>query len=747
MLSPQILRRLVGLLLLAFAFGGGWVGFRLWHENAARVPAPKPAPLPLNLSSNAKEFIYTWNSGEKTVAEIRASNFREVKNPPVMELEKVEVRLYREDAPGGQRLYDLIRSPQATFTGKEGLFRTEGEVELTRGLPAEGEAKGRLLKIITQGASYDMRSGVVSTTGNARFWFGQGEGSAVGAVYNPATAELQLNSGVDLLWKATDPNRPNLHIQAGTLLWLEKDSRVRLGPWSKLERGALTLNAANAEIQLIDGIARVVDAVDAVGVDREAGRQLDYKAKNLGMRFTELGAAESIIAENEAQLVSTTEATRTTTNAQRIELTFAPAEGESMLQRAQARGDASVESTPLPRKGATLPETRILRSPGIDLAMQANGQQIANIETTEAGTLDFLPNAPQQRRRHIDAQQFWFTCAEKNILESVRAVQVKTRSEPAAATKNGAPAITASKEMLARFQPTSGELLTLQQSGDFTYEEGTRRARSDSALLEQKANTILLSKTARVNDPTGSTDADEILLNQGNGDFSAQGRVRSTRSNGGETTQATADRMNTIRRNTFIRYEGNALLWRTSNRLSADRIDIDTQKAEIRGEGKVVNQIQDQKSPELTTVRARQMLYNDKERYADYDGDVLLVRPGLNTKSTHLRAYLTEKPAGNDTDLPDNGVDRVFATGKVEILENFKALTRKGLGERAEYYLTDGRLFLEGGNPELYEFENGLQKTVTRGPRLSWLQFSDKLIVDAPPTEKAPTSTRLRRKR
>ena len=69
----------------------------------------------------------------------------------------------------------------------------------------------------------------------------------------------------------------------------------------------------------------------------------------------------------------------------------------------------------------------------------------------------------------------------------------------------------------------------LDQTTDFRYEEGARRATSNHATLEQAKDLITLEGSARIWDPTGTAAADRMVLNQKTGDFTADGRVATTR--------------------------------------------------------------------------------------------------------------------------------------------------------------------------------------------------------------------------
>ncbi len=83
--------------------------------------------------------------------------------------------------------------------------------------------------------------------------------------------------------------------------------------------------------------------------------------------------------------------------------------------------------------------------------------------------------------------------------------------------------------MFATFLPNSSQLDKLEQTGDFRYESGDRKARADRAFLDQQNNRIDLNGKARIWDSKGSADADKILMEQNSGDFTAEGNVSSTR--------------------------------------------------------------------------------------------------------------------------------------------------------------------------------------------------------------------------
>ena len=187
---------------------------------------------------------------------------------------------------------------------------------------------------------------------------------------------------------------------------------------------------------------------------------------------------------------------------------------------------------------------------------------------------------------------------------------------------------------------------------------------------------------------------------------------------GDEPLQAKAPRMTSKDNNQQIRYEGNALMWQGSNRLQADRIDIDRKSGRLQAQGNVISQLLDKaetqkqkKGPVFTIVKAPQMVYLDKERLAHYQGGVVLTRGTMVVNSREFRAFLKEDEKGGGSSL-----DHAFADGSVKIVDTTPLRTRTGTSEHAEYYVSDAKVLLNGGQPQLVDSVKG----TTQGRQLTY---------------------------
>ena len=758
------MRRAAPYFFLSVILGiAGWVWFSYQQQLGVqkRNTAAPPQPLPSTLNSKAQGFVYATSEGNRTIAELRAKDYREVKDPAHMELDQMELRLFHEDG----KTFDLVKADKGNFYPSESRLSSESDVEVQMAVAPEGAPSGRILAIKAKGASLEIKTGKMISQGYVEFRFqqegGEGSGHATGAEYDPQLHELHLLHNSFLKWQPRDTKADPMEVESDEVRYLEQESKVYLAPWSKMRKLDFSLEAAASEVSLDKGVIRHVLAREAHGRDRTPKRQVDYAARTLNVDFNEAGLIEKVIGEDDAKLNTVGDSGKTNAAARRMDLFFTISAKESLLEKALANGKAVIESIPPVRGGAPAGETKVLRSESVEMKMRQGGQEIEQVQVHAPGTLDFIPNRPAQRRRHLEGERMTIQYAANNQIEYFRSVGVATRTDPEPGARKGtAPTLTWSKDMEARFDPKTGELLRLEQWNDFRYQEGDRRARAVRAVQESTANRITLTENARVWDPTGSTDANEIVLNQKNGEFVATGNVRSTReaeknaktARNAEVTQATADRMETHEANSKIRYEGNAVMWQGENRLRAPRIDIDRKLGRLNASGGIIHQMVDEKSAQarksgavLTRVKANEMFYSDKDRVVEYRGAVVMNRPGLEVSSNQLRAYLDEEDTERFNEQPAGGIEKAFAYGAVKIIETGAERVRRGLGDTGEYYTADSRLVLEGGKPEMIDVVKGVEQRRTTGKQLTWFANNNKIIVDG--QEQKPALSTLQRKR
>lgn len=748
---------LAAILLLLVAVGATYY-IRAKVLRAHTVAPPKPLPAGMVASSDEGwHYSRTDNVTGKPIVEVHARGFQQLQEPAVTNLDQVELRLYDKTAVR----YDEVKCAKARFIEAEKRLYSEGDVEIRMGIPAEGPMKGRLVSIRTSGATFETETGKANTDRPTEFHFEGGDGKAVGAEYDPAAHILHLKSAVELNWRPVGPRAKPMKIEAGELIYREVEARIYLMPWSRLTRDTLKMDAAEAQVTLQQDVIRNVDAVKAHGVDKYPTRAVEYQAERLFLTMDDDGVAKQLTAERDARLISRSKTGETTVAGDKVDLDFDTATGDSQLTKALAQGHAVVTSKPAATKGQAAPETRLMRSEVIYMEMRPGGHEIRRASTLRPGDVEFIPNAPTQRHRTIHGEALTIDYAAGNRIERFHATKATTRTEPLASKKPlkpgqppPAPALTSSDDFLARFQPKTGQLETIDQTGNFHYEEGERKATAAKAALDSPKNLITLTTDARIWDNTGSTMAERIVLDQKSGDFLAEGKVSSTRQpeqkkgtgtamlDREKVMQAQAAKMTSRERNSRILYEGNAVLWQESNRIAADSVDINRDEGTLQARGHVVTRMVDNSRQQVgkpaegaifTSVQAPAMDYNDDEKLAHYHGGVILVRPGMNIRSKELKAFLVEDKNGSS-------LHHAFADGAVQIVQTAPDRTRTGTSEHAEYYVADDKVVLSGGRPLLVDSVKG----ETRGETLTYYSKTEHLIVASPP--KQPGVSTLKKK-
>jgi lipopolysaccharide export system protein LptA len=730
------------------------------QKRAIRAEAPaKPANLPDDLNSTAQDWTYTESSANQTMVEVSAKDALEARDSSRVDLKGVTLKLH--DKRGGT--YDLVTSAAASYFKTDHRFYSEGEVQITLKVPETGEPKHQLIAIKSSCVNFDTNTGQADTDKPADFAFEHGTGHSTGAFYAPDTHTLHLKQDVTLDWAPTGPHAKPMKIEAASLYYREIEAEIWLKPWGRMTRENTVVEGQDATVKLQDDgeghkSIHSIDATNARGSDTYPKRKLQYEAQGLHVDFNEDGVVQQIVGEGNAKLVDTGEASETTVTANHVELKFTPGEKESVLNAVSGSGNSVVTERPLPAPARQLAETHVLRSDTLDLKMRPDGREIESVVTHAPGTLEFLPNQPTQHHRILNGRDMVIAYAAQNRVESFRASGVRTQTDPTADEKkrNRGVSYTASRQIEARFDPKTSKMSTMQQTGDFTYDEGDRKARAAQGSLDEGQDLLLLDTGARMADATGSTTAERIRMNQRTGDFTAEGHVNSTRLpdkdqkknsemlSGDEPMHAQARKMDSSNHNKKLHYEGSVVMWQGANKIEADVVDLDRDKKGLIADGHVITNLweepkDEQKKkttvPVLTEVRAPHLVYTEANRLAVYTGGASLARPNLQVKSRQIQAYLADSGA-------DSRLDKAYADGDVHIHQTSQGFTYDGTAEHSEYYTADQKVILLGGMPKMARSDG----TVTNGPGgLTYFANDDRLLVNG--SDGKPANSRLVRKK
>ena len=796
--SEIMFRRARWLLLLAIVLLSVVVAtiFLLRREELTRR-RPKPStPLPANTSATADMWEWEIRKND-VVARIRARQVQQIHEPSSLLLQGVQLEV-RNTAAG---TYNLINSSEANFDTASGQLYADGAVEIRMRLPIAGGEPAKKMIIHSSGVHYDSKSGRTWTERHATIEFDGGEGAGEGATYDPGVHAIELKSAVKMHWKGKGGGAA-MDVDASHAIYHEQEEQVELRAPVKLKRGTLSVNGGDTLVELAEGKINTVETSPAQGVDQLPTRRVDFGAQRLKIWFDEAGLIHRMEGVDSARVVSRDASGETVMTGQRLDLDFVAVGRESQMSRAVATGQGRVESHPAPRasaagkdggpaKAASQPGSKVLTSEKLELTMKPGGQEIDQARTLAPGRLEFLPAKTDDRKRQLDAERMIVWYGPQNIIRDFRATKAATRTETPAKPARGAQpkpptiTLTRSRELEAHFD-ARGQVTTMDQRGDFEYEEEARRAKSDTAQMDETTGVILLRGQARAWDETGSTDAEEIRIDQKSGTTVAKGRVSSTRLpdrkdskdpkakdsknagdggliGGDQPLMARAAEMTTWDKNHKIRYSGDAVVWQGSTRIQGREIFIDREAQRLEAHGDVVTRVADSSSSGsldssttlqsgpaqsgkvqssqaqsaqqkkaaapgtprgFSVVSAPEFVYDGKIKQGLYRENAHLERAGLDVRSRYLKMFFEEVPkrAGGT----ETRLEHLEADGVVDILQKPPGHVRRGRSEHAEYYLGEERMVLTGGQPEVTDPKRG----ITRGPKITWFSREDRMLVE-----------------
>ena len=150
-------------------------------------------------------------------------------------------------------------------------------------------------------------------------------------------------------------------------------------------------------------------------------------------------------------------------------------------------------------------------------------------------------------------------------------------------------------------------------------------------------------------------------------------------------------------------------------------------------------------------VTADKLTYVDEERRARYTGNVVAKSTTGTVTTQQLDVYLKEAdPNASAQPTPDkptqqkgpslpgsdapSKIDHMIATGKVVVTEP----NRRAVGDRLVYTADDGKYFLTGKSPSIFDAERG----TVWGDSLTFYSHDDRVLVES--KRSSPTITRAR---
>ncbi|HMD30684.1 MAG TPA: LptA/OstA family protein, partial [Candidatus Acidoferrales bacterium] len=301
-----------------------------------------------------------------------------------------------------------------------------------------------------------------------------------------------------------------------------------------------------------------------------------------------------------------------------------------------------------------------------------------------------------------------------------------------------------------------------RQSGNVRFEESgpqARRGHSDRSRSIHANDTLMLTGNAEISDADTDSAAPTFNLDQRTGEARGEGGVRTTYRRVDQTSVAnfapqpahvSAEKMTAWRSTGRALYTGHARLWQGDAVIQADTIELRQQERLLLASGNVnarLPQVQPPPAaeppadspkppaappaagtaagtstaaaaagPVVWAVRAAKLTYRSADAVAELSQNVIAESRLGRIAAPHMDLILSQT----------NGVQQLsktVSTGGVTVWQQ----GRRGTSERADYTAADGRFVLSGGNPTLFDADQG----TTTGRELTFFLSDDRILIDS----------------
>jgi lipopolysaccharide export system protein LptA len=752
---------------------------------------PVPENLPKNINQTLSGYTFTRSEGGHQIFTLRAARTVAFKDGGKTLLEDVTVEVYGSKA----RRRDRLKAQQCDYdphTGGLSCF-SEVEIELNAGALTSSGLKGEQpLYLETSKVTYEPKSSLATSDEPARFRYGPASGSAVGIRYGTKDGWVELMKDVVINLAATGSITTPMRITSTGLRYGKDTGRVELRGPMEITQGSRRVKAGQGKI-LLDQQNRVTQALlegGAQGVDTSAGSFLAARAEAVQANFdAATRQLRTLVADGEVELESRRggngagedAASINRLSAQHADISFTCERSRAAQpQSGTASGSVklSLETRPVSRSGTTPPHATAATAEGrtaidrkelaaseVQFEFSPDGQNLKSAKTRGAGELVMIPSDPKEGKRVITAGQFLMTFADRNHLKTLRGLShTSVVVEPARDKPSAMPQESWSEELDAELDPTTQQVVTLEQSGNFRFRDGDREAKADRAYYFAQDQTLQLIGRPLLWDSETRIRATQFHVNLRSGTAEGYDGVESTHfeperaapaasplgvknaqtkasQDGVATTNVLADRVRAERESQFVRYEGHVRAWNGYDVVESPSLDIYRMQQRVVSGSRVVS-IHLQPGPtrsgspvpagggpgaalggsDPVIVRADRLEYLNEGREASYRGHVEVVTGDTTLKGDRVDVYFSPLPTGPQTQAGAAQIERAVATGHVTVTQP----TRRATGEHVEYFAGPGKVVMTGGPPTLYDQQNGF----TTGRSLTFFIRDDSLFVD-----------------
>jgi len=751
---------------VVFFILAGIYGWRSLQQ--ARSVRSAPPPVPVTVQQQSQKFSLSKANGGLTLFQVEASSTTAFVTGNRNILEGVAITMFGQH---GDR-NDRIHTKECEYFSDTGRVVCHGDVHVD--LEAASDARTRpgkqVVRVETSQVTFDRGSGSSQSEQPVTFSFPYGEGRAVGFTYDSNRSIVRLHHQVFMNLRHATPGKtasapgPLTEVTAASLEYHNEDGVVRLEGPVLLHQGTKEVACASLTLELSQSLRarRMLAGGRPTLTSRDPQGATVLASDSASLDFTPSGQPLHLHGEGsvrgsrkapsfagEQHLASDT-----------IDVVFDERTGAARL--AKAGGNVHFDTPPhTPAEGIARVSTASL------LLHFATRSRVPNPEAS--GRDGTSRTDLQQAESPVPAVLEFSSPKDDTVLRSRRVVadygpgshirQVHAHQDVEIERRlPGQPLqVTRSEEGEVDFD--AGHWTEARQNGNVRFEESgplARHGHADRSRSVQSTDTLTLTGNAELTDTDTDSAAPTFTLDQRTGEARGEGVVRTTYRRVDPSSVANfapqpahimADRMTANRNSSRAVYSGHARLWQGEAVIQADSLDLRQQEHLLLGTGNVnarLPQVQpppgaEPKSaaatapapkpaasatsttapsgePVVWAVRAARLTYRSADAVAELEQNVHAESRLGKIASSRMELILAQ----------NNGVQQLskaVCTGGASVWQQ----GRHGTADRADYTAADGRFVLSGGNPTLYDADQG----TTTGRELTFFLADDRILVDS----------------
>ncbi len=705
------------------------------HPTAAEELLADLPELPEQLAAQSTAWHWVQSDGDSTRIEASAQGFTRSSDGRAADLRGVVLRIHNL----GDQTHDRVESDAMRMLD-DGRLRSAAETLFLIGMDESGEDPAVVARALD--VTFDPSSSSALTESRVNYEFARGRGNSMGAEYHAPTSVLRMLSDVQMEFEGRAPEDAATLVTAGGMRYAEGSARIELTSGLRVEQGPLWIQGIRGFAWLVDGRIDRIEALDAECGQEVGDQSVRFSAKHIEIDFDAEGAAQHLSGRDAAVLESLHTANALTVRGDTMHLRYKPGPnpGESQPSSIEVRGNAKVVADATESGIGSRVEASALR-----LGLDPSTAAVTSLQTLRRGRLVQFGTGEVGTSRVLEAGRIVLRFAEGAWIEALEATGAGHLAQHPVAPD--APVLhTWSERLEAAFDPETGTMASLEQSGAFRFSEGQRNGKSAIARFDAEGGSLWLDEGATIAAEGRSISAQRVELQRDTGGITAEGGVTATLTQeagasegqtpsmfgGGGPLYVAADAMRSDPKADTVEYSGGARVWQGGRRIDAETISMNTSDASLEASGGVLVAWGDPSGEAQTdeppvSVRAQQMRYAPELGAAVFDGMVDMHRAGMRLRAEHLRTGL----AGEGGD----GSEAATAQGQVQISMPSDGSGVVGYGNMAEIDDLGSAVELRGEPARLIMADG----TETRGGALTFSIAGDSLRVSGYGADRAYT--------